>query len=635
MKLTSSKPKKTNTTAKPVEATKPAAPRPAKQRAPKKKKGHGGVIAVVVILVVIIVAAAAGMMYVNGQETIYPNVFVGGVPLAGMTEAEAEAALRDAGYEAGALSVRAEISLPNDTTLVITGEEAGMKLDASEAAARAFSVGRNEGIINACMTFFKGKLGTKNELDAGDIGVPDEDIIRAKAQPLVAAINDDLKGSTFEMTATTIELYKGAGGVLASVDDVCLLTSEMLMQSLRDKTPVTAEYVLPEDPGDGGVDFNALHSSIFKEPVSAAYDPETFDVSESVVGVSFDIESARAAYAAADSGELVVVPLIFTEPEVSADSLTGLLFRDVLSENKTYIDGSSNRINNVKLAASFVNGKVLNPGETFSYNETVGKRTTEKGFLSAGAYVGGRTVQEIGGGICQVSSALYDCTLYAELEVVERRNHQFTVAYLPLGNDATVNWGTTDYKFKNNTDYPIRIETETDGRYMITRLVGTKTTTHTVKIEYTVTGTTPFTTTEVEDASIAPGTSKVDTNGSNGISVSTYRYRYDENGDLIDKEYIARSSYNPHHKIILVPVGTLSSPDPNATPSPTETGNPNDDPTAPPTDGGGSAEIPPDEHVPTPTPDVTPTPDDTPTPTPTPDTTPDETAPAATPNDDA
>ena len=616
MKLTSSKPKKPENPAKEPRAV-PVAPAaaPKKQIKPSKKKG-GKVAAIVIVVVVVLLAgaAAAGMLFVSSRDTIFPNVFVDGVPLAGMTQDEAATELRSSGYESGADNVRAEIKLPNETTFVVTGIDAGMQLDAGEAAERAFSIGRDTGLIKACLTYAKGLMGTKTELDAGDIGTPDEAFIRSKAQPLVSAINEDMDGSTYEITATSIELYKGAGGVLASLDDVCELALDALMQSLRDKEPVTAEYALPEDSGDGGVDFDALHASIYREAVSSSLDPETFEATESVTGVSFDISVARSRYAAAATGELVQIPLIFTEPEVSSEDLSSLIFRDILSQNKTYIDGSSNRLNNVTLAASIVNGTVLNPGDVFSYNGVVGKRTAEGGFKSAGAYVGGRTVQEIGGGICQVSSALYDCTLYAELEVVERRNHQFTVAYLPLGNDATVNWGTTDYKFKNNTDYPIRIEIDTEGRDMYVRFVGTKTTTHTVKIQYSVVSTSSYSTLEVEDETIAPGTTKVDTNGSNGCSVETYRYRYDESGELIDKTYIARSTYNPHTKIILVPIGYLTSPDPHAT------GDPGDTPTP---DGGGSAEIPPDEMTtPTPEPIDTPTPppvetsDPTPTPVP-------------------
>jgi vancomycin resistance protein YoaR len=160
------------------------------------------------------------------------------------------------------------------------------------------------------------------------------------------------------------------------------------------------------------------------------------------------VAAAEKLFDAAAIGQTVTIRLIYTQTEVTTDALSELLFRDILSERKTYVAGTSNRKSNVALAASAINGKILNPGETFSYNETVGERTVEKGYKSAGAYVNGEVVEEIGGGICQVSSTLYNCVLYADLEVVERSNHMFIVTYLPLGNDATVNWGTVDFKFK-------------------------------------------------------------------------------------------------------------------------------------------------------------------------------------------
>ena len=137
-------------------------------------------------------------------------------------------------------------------------------------------------------------------------------------------------------------------------------------------------------------------------------------MTQSVTGVSFDLEEARRMLDAAQTGATVVIPLIKTEPTVTAEQLNALLFRDILSEKATYVSGTSNRIHNVKLAAAAMNGKVLNPGDIFSYNETLGERTTEKGYREAGAYVGGKTVLEVGGGICQGSSTLYYCVLYAD-----------------------------------------------------------------------------------------------------------------------------------------------------------------------------------------------------------------------------
>lgn len=621
MKLTSSRAAKARTEQK--TQTRPAPP-------PKKKGGKKGFVVPVVILVVILAAAVAGMIYVGAVDTVFPNVYVDGKLVGGMTQEAAASVLRSSGYEAGANNVRAEISLPNNTVLTITGEEAGMRLDAGEAAERAYAIGRDSNIFKACVQYVSARLGTKTELDAGDIGDPDMSAIREKAQPLVSAINEELAGNTYELTDTTIELYKGAGGVLASLDDVCRLAADTLITSLREKTPAVTEYTMPVDKTDGGIDFDALLASVYKEAVSAEYDPETQGVTQSVVGVSFDVAIARAQYASAVTGELVRIQLEFTQPEVSSEELSSMLFRDVLSENTTTIAGSSNRLNNIKLASAAVNGYVMNSGDTFSYNEVVGERTTEKGYLSAGAYAGGRTVQEVGGGICQVSSAIYDCTLYADLEVVERRNHQFTVAYLPLGNDATVNWGTTDYKFKNDTDYPIRIEISIDGRKMTTRFIGTKLTTETIEIKYTVLSTRAYTTTEIEDESVPEGTTIVDNAGSNGCTVETYKYRYDEHGNLLDKTYIAKSSYNAQTKIVLVPVGYLTSPSPDESPdvtpgespdvtppdeSPSETTEPTDEPSTPaPTDDQPvvNTETPP---APTESPDddsVPPTPDSTP-----------------------
>ncbi len=121
------------------------------------------------------------------------------------------------------------------------------------------------------------------------------------------------------------------------------------------------------------------------------------------------------------------------------------------------MSGPENRRTNIRLAAAAVDGTILMPGETFSYNKIVGERTAAKGYKPATVYGAAWTKQELGGGICQLASALYYCTLYSNLEVVYRTNHRFAVTYVPHGLDATVAWGSIDYKFKNSTDYPIRI----------------------------------------------------------------------------------------------------------------------------------------------------------------------------------
>lgn len=118
------------------------------------------------------------------------------------------------------------------------------------------------------------------------------------------------------------------------------------------------------------------------------------------------------------------------------------------------MSGSSNRKFNVKLSAEACNGVILMPGEEFSYNNTTGSRSADKGYLPAPVYSGGASVDETGGGICQTSSTIYYAVLHTTLEIVERHAHMYSVGYVPDGMDATVYFGLSDFRFKNNTDYP-------------------------------------------------------------------------------------------------------------------------------------------------------------------------------------
>ena len=217
-----------------------------------------------------------------------------------------------------------------------------------------------------------------------------------------------------------------------------------------------------------------------EETVSYPALPEGFDfngkpygVTRSVVGVDFDIAAAEQAWAAAAYGETVVIPLKVEEPEVTTEAIEAKLFADKLSKNwtmvrlynadycdecRTSLAGSKpGRISNVKKACGLLNGIQIMPGEVFSYNLALGERVPEAGWRPAPAYANGEVRQEYGGGICQVSSTLYNAVLYANLEIVERECHQFQVGYLPPGMDATVSWGWPDFKFRNDKDYPIEI----------------------------------------------------------------------------------------------------------------------------------------------------------------------------------
>ena len=124
-------------------------------------------------------------------------------------------------------------------------------------------------------------------------------------------------------------------------------------------------------------------------------------------------------------------------------------FPDTLSEFSTrYAASNVNRTTNLRLAANQINGTVLMRGETFSYNDGVGERTIAAGYKEAPIYVSGRVEDGLGGGICQITTTLYNAAVFANLEIVERTNHQFVPSYVGAGRDATVVYGAIDFKFK-------------------------------------------------------------------------------------------------------------------------------------------------------------------------------------------
>jgi len=287
------------------------------------------------------------------------------------------------------------------------------------------------------------------------------------------------------------------------------------------------------------------------EAQNAKYDPATNSITPERPGVSFDIAAAQQAMDAAAPGETIRFPADIQPPAVTAEQLRQLLFRDVLGECRTAVSGTAARKNNVRLAAAAIDGTVLNSTETFSFNETVGQRTAARGYRAAPAYVHGETVDEIGGGICQASSTLYLACLRSNLQITERYAHRYTPSYIDWGMDATVSWGGPDYRFTNNTDYPVKITTTYENGSLTVRLLGTDLAGVTVKMTGETVSKTPWKTVYEEDASLAPGAEQVKTTPYAGCTVKTYRTLYAADGQWISTTYEDTSSYKSRDRVIL------------------------------------------------------------------------------------
>ena len=521
----------------------------------KKVKRVTGLKVVLVIVLILIAGAAAAAValgvYVDKLDTVYPNVWADGIELAGLTVDEANLVLIEKGYEGNAKDVSATVKFPDGSSFVVTGDEAGFSLDAQQAAIVAYEYGRGGTFFQKELAFIKAYFN-KTDLRNVSSASLDEEYVRNIAAEHTKIFNSTLIDGAYDIKPDRIIVVKGAGIRSAIEDDVIKLTLETLNRALEENTSLTADYS-PGTVATDDVDLEMLLNTIKKDPVDACFDLETFDVIEGSDGLTFNISHAKTSLDRAVSGDRIEIPLVTLRPLVNAADLEEMLYRDVLAERTTKIAGTSNRLNNIILASAAVDGTILLPGDVFSFNDIVGMRTAEKGYREAGAYISGNVVLETGGGICQTSSTIYDVVLQSNLEVVERRPHMFTVAYLPFGNDATVNWGTIDFKFKNSSDYPLRIDAKIDGRDLTVQFIGTKLDENYTKIEYKLISTTAFEIIREEDETVPQGTTVVKTDGHTGYVVDTYKYIYDKNDNLLEEVYVGRSTYRTQNRLILIP----------------------------------------------------------------------------------
>ena len=204
------------------------------------------------------------------------------------------------------------------------------------------------------------------------------------------------------------------------------------------------------------IDLQAIHKNIFTKPKDAYYTENPFIIHEQKIGIDFDIQNAQNKIDMAPNSEKYTIDLNLTNPNVFVKDLN--VFPDKLSTFSTKYVNNPNRTTNLMLAANKINGTVLMPGESFSFNRVVGERTIAAGYKNAAIFVNGEVEDGLAGGICQISSTLYDAVIGANLEIKERHNHSKLTSYLPGGKDATVVWKRLDFQFVNNREYPIKIE---------------------------------------------------------------------------------------------------------------------------------------------------------------------------------
>ena len=548
---------KKKATAKPAETDAQSAKPP---RPRKPKKSHKGLIITLVVVSVLLAAIAVELILwadsVTASDTNLPGIYVGSTNVGGLTEKETLELLKGQQWDKS-VSGTMTVQLPAEQSFRIDYIRSGAVLTAESAAAAAYRYGHGSNKFDNLKTYIS-SLMTPVDITEGDKSLNRDYIMALVTRALERFDKHIGDGSyTVDEAASEMVYIKGAGQIKLNAEDVYAKAVEGL-KALES----SVSYALPAQDVTAP-DFNALHTELMREPHDAYYDKETGEIVPDVKGFAFDVSEAESLWNAAGLLEEVRIPVKIDMPEMTAEQLVASLFRDKLGSQTTlYTYSSDARINNIKLCAAKLNGLVLNPGEEFSFNGTIGQRTTEAGFKAAAAYNDGQVVQEVGGGICQVSSTIYCAAMLAQMTTVERTCHMFVVTYLPYGLDATVSWPGPDYKFRNDRDYPVKIVaycndadksitieiwgTDVDGSYVeLTSGYG-----------YRYDSTYP-------DVVI-------------GYSAVSYRNIYDKDGNLIDRVFEASSSYDLHED-------EIKWPEPSESPTPSDTGTiePSTEPSAP------------------------------------------------------
>ena len=272
------------------------------------------------------------------------------------------------------------------------------------------------------------------------------------------------------------------------------------------------------------LDIAKIHSEVKKDPKDAYYTTNPYVVYPSENGVDFKISEEEAQELINNSTENeITIPLKTLYPSVTTNMIGSEAFPDLLATFSTKYVANKDRTTNLSLAAKKINGKVLLPGEIFSYNKTVGERTIAAGYKSAAIYQNGEVVQGLGGGICQISTTLFNAALFANMEIVELHNHQFVPSYVTAGRDATVVYGSKDFKFKNSRKYAIKIECSVSNGIAKFNIWGVK---------------------EPEEYDVSVY-AKVTSKTASYIKSSTYR-TLKQNGQVVKTENIANYTYKVH-----------------------------------------------------------------------------------------
>lgn len=524
-------------------------------------------ISIIILIVLMLLLSTAFALFNVNNTKIVSGIKINGIDISKLSKEQAIQKLNDIENQ----------KLESDILLKADNFEYGIKLSQIETRYRidkaieeAYSSGRSSNIFVNNYEIVKTKIFGK------DINLEytyNEELLDKKLEDIKLKVPEPVVEPDYCIEDDKLIITKGTAGNSINKEEV---KQKIIDEILSNNTDIQLNIELIKSEAQP-INIDEIYNKVHTEPKDAYYTKNPFQIYPHVNGIDFDLEAAREMLK--EDKKEYEISLKITVPKVTTNKIGPEAFPDLLSSFSTRYDASNYpRTTNLKLAMNKLNGVVVGAGETFSYNKTLGKRTAAAGYKEAGGYAAGGVVQTLAGGICQISSTLYDAVVYANLDIVERHNHMFLAGYVGAGKDATVVYGALDFKFKNTRKYPIMIKTSIGNGVAKIDIYGIKEDVeYDVDIVTSVLSYTPFKVIYENDNSIAEGQQKVSQNGMNGCKSITYKV-VKLNGTEVSRTVLSSDTYDPMNKIIKVgpkktEQPTTAKPEQPVTTKPSDTDN--------------------------------------------------------------
>lgn len=512
----------------------------------KRQKTIKIAVITVVVIIVLLIALTAFAIPTMFSNKIISGVSIGGINVSGLDKAQAVKLIEEKVTPRQKEIVKLKYG---EYEKELPMEQLEVTVNIEKAVDEALSKGRAENIFSNNFAVIASKF---KKQDIGlEINYNEEELEKILTE-IGAEIPGRVQDYTYNIEENELIITKGKDGIELDVDKMKNDISDgikNISKEFKNEREISVKEVKA-----GEIDIEKIYNEVHTEPQDAYIVEDPFQVVVDKDGVDFAITMDEAKTILAESKEEYSIPLKITKAQKTVASLGSKAFPDLLGTFTTRYDaGNVSRTTNLAIACKKLNGQVIQPGEVFSYNKALGKRSVENGYKEAAVYVNGGVENGLGGGICQISSTLYNTVLFANLGIVERHQHSFTTSYVDPGRDATVVYGALDFKFKNTRKYPVKLEAYIKSGVATVSMYGIKEDVeYNVKVVATVTETIPCPVEKTEDATMAEGVEKVISKGTNGCRSIAYKYVYDMAGNLVSKTQLSADYYGTIAKKVKV-----------------------------------------------------------------------------------